>query len=417
MTQPILVTKDMPFCPGCGHGVAVKNLAKALEEAGFRPLDVIIVSDIGCAGLVDPILATHTIHGLHGRAPALALGVSLGLSNPGKKVVAIQGDGGATIGLQHLLEAARRNVDMVLIVLNNLLYGMTGGQMSGLSTQAFKAEKHVDDDTPPFDIVRLAHEAGAAGSARISAPGEFKAYFQEALATPGFSLIEVACLCPSHGVKKLKELAEVIPGDLKLSRQRPPARASYRDTGPLFEKGGPLPAPYSSCIRERLGIVIAGSAGGGVQSVARLVANAGIRSGLHATMKGEYPITVGTGFSLAEVILSRNRIHYTGLEAPDVIVAVTEDGMAKARSRVKPNTALVLDSALRDAAFPDALYGNFHKEAGKQGAALAAAASWLIREGLLEREALLEAARGHQHGEALMEVIEKAAGMVRGLPV
>ncbi|MCB0589170.1 MAG: hypothetical protein KDD06_28030, partial [Phaeodactylibacter sp.] len=67
----------------------------------------------------------------------------------------------------------------------------------------------------------------------------------------------------------------------------------------------------------RLGIVIAGSAGGGVQSTARLIANAGILSGLHATMKGEYPITVGTGFSLAEVILSTKEIHYTGLEVPD----------------------------------------------------------------------------------------------------
>lgn len=402
----------MPFCPGCGHGVAVRNLAKALEEAGYDPLDVIVVSDIGCAGLVDPILSTHTIHGLHGRAPALALGVSLGLSNPKKKVIAIQGDGGATIGLQHLLEAARRNVDMTLIVLNNLLYGMTGGQMSALSTRAFKAEKQIEDDTPPFDIVRLAHEAGAARSSRITAPGDFKAYFMEALATPGFSLIEVACLCPSHGVKKLKDLAAIAPGDLKLARQREPARVEYRETAPLFGEGRPVASPYRSGIKERLGMAIAGSAGGGIQSAARLIANAGILSGLHATMKGEYPITVGAGFSAAEVILSRNEIHYTGLESPDVMVIVTEEGMGKVKGSIRPHTALVLDRQLEvEGAFPNAIYGDFLKEAGKQGAALSAAALWLIQEGALEVGALLEAARKHKHGEALAEVIGKAGSL------
>lgn len=407
MTQPILSTNNMPFCPGCGHGVAIKNLAKALEEAGYSPLDVIVVSDIGCAGLVDPILATHTIHGLHGRAPALALGVSLGLSSPGKKVVAIQGDGGATIGLQHLLEAARRNVDITLIVLNNLLYGMTGGQMSGLSTVEFKAGKQITDDTPPFDIVKLVHEAGAAYSSRITSPGDFKAQFLEALRAPGFSLVEVACLCPSHGVKKLKDLSIVALGDLKLAHEREPGRAVFRPTEPLFAQDKQERPSYRSNIKERLGLLIAGSAGGGIQSAARLIANAGILSGLHVTMKGEYPITVGTGFSAAEVILSRDKIHYTGLEHPDVVVAATEDGLVKARSRIHAHTILVLDSKLKEEAFPNAVYGDFQKEAGKQGAALSAAARWLVQEGVLQVEALLEVARKHKHGEAMVEVLEK----------
>lgn len=411
MTQPILSTREMPFCPGCGHGIAVKNLARALEKAGYDPLDVIVVSDIGCAGLVDPIFATHTIHGLHGRAPALALGVSLGLSDIEKKVVAIQGDGGATIGLQHLLEAARRNVDLTLIVLNNLLYGMTGGQMSGLSTWEFKAGRGIEDDAPPFDIVKLADQAGAAYCCRVTAPGEFQAHLVEALATPGFSLVEIACLCPSYGLKKLRELEAVALGSLKLGRRREPAHVLYRETAPLFEKSEPVTTPYRSGIRARLGLVVAGSAGGGIQSAARLIANAGILSGLHVTLKGEYPITVGTGFSMAEVILSRSEIRYTGLESPDLVVAVTEEGMAKAKGSIKTNTTLVLDSKLKYEALPGAVYGDFQKEAGKQGAALSAAAFWLVREGVLQAEALLEAARRHKHAEALVEVIEKVAGV------
>lgn len=88
----------------------------------------------------------------------------------------------------------------------------------------------------------------------------------------------------------------------------------------------------------RTGVLIAGSAGGGVQSAARMLAGAGILSGLYTTMKSDYPITVGTGYSVAEVILSRDKIHYSGLESPDVIIIVTEDGMLK----VKDGSEMIL---------------------------------------------------------------------------
>lgn len=81
-----------------------------------------------------------------------------------------------------------------------------------------------------------------------------------------------------------------------------------------------------------MGFVLAGSAGGGIQSAAKLLAQVGIMSGLHTTMKGEYPVNVGTGFSVAEVILSREPINYTGLEEPDVIIIVGEEGLQKVKS-------------------------------------------------------------------------------------
>jgi len=191
-----------PFCPGCGHAPSVKYLSKALTECGYNPLDVVMVSDIGCNGLIDPLFNTHTIHGLHGRSPALALGVVLGLENPNKKVVTMQGDGGATIGLQHLMEASRRNVDMTLIVMNNLIYGMTGGQVSGLTTNEFKEEKHIQDDAPPFDVCQLAHQAGAAYVARVNNPKNITEKLVEAFKTPGFSLVEISSLCQPYGDKK-----------------------------------------------------------------------------------------------------------------------------------------------------------------------------------------------------------------------
>ena len=97
MEQAILTKTPMPFCPGCGHAPSVISISKALKELGYSPLDVVMVSDIGCAGLVDPLFNTHTIHGLHGRSSALAFGVTHGLNDPSKKVMVILGDGGATI--------------------------------------------------------------------------------------------------------------------------------------------------------------------------------------------------------------------------------------------------------------------------------------------------------------------------------
>lgn len=407
MSHNILTDKKFPFCPGCGHGVAVKSISKALSGLGYSPLDVILVSDIGCSGLVDPLFATHTIHGLHGRAPSLGLGVSLGLANPKKKVLVIQGDGGVTIGLQHVLEAARRNSNITLVVLNNQLYGMTGGQMSGLSTNDFKSSKHFPDEAPPFDIVQLAHQAGAAFATRVTDPKAFNQKLSEAFSVDGFAIVEVSSMCTSYAFKKLSEFSEVIQESVNLVNERKSDIPEYRQTAPLFDEKEQLPELFESGIKDRMGIVIAGSAGGGVQSAAKLLANAGIMSGLHATMKGEYPITVGTGFSAAEVILSREPIHFTGLENPDVIIAVSEDGLLKVQGRIKEKSQLIFDSSLENDRFEQVDYQKFQKKSGKKGAALRAVFHWMERSEFLEEESLLAAINRHKYAEKLIDIIGK----------
>ena len=132
-----LTSPRFPYCQGCGHHLVARNTVRALESLSLRPLDVVLVTDIGCHGIVDRAFATHTVHGLHGRAAALGAGIAMALP-AGKKVIVYIGDGGATIGLQHLLEAARLNVDMTVVVHNNMLYGMTGGQPSGLTPPGFR---------------------------------------------------------------------------------------------------------------------------------------------------------------------------------------------------------------------------------------------------------------------------------------
>jgi len=112
----MLASTKQPYCPGCGYHLVTAHIAKALEKLGLGPRDVVISSDIGCGGLIDASFSAHTIHGLHGRTVALAMGTALGLDGANKKIIAFQGDGGATIGMQHLLEAARWNVDMTVVV-------------------------------------------------------------------------------------------------------------------------------------------------------------------------------------------------------------------------------------------------------------------------------------------------------------
>ncbi len=405
-SEKILSKVKMPFCPGCGHGVCVRSASKALENLGYGAKDVVMVSDIGCAGLVDPLFATHTIHGLHGRSPALGLGVTLGLNNPNKKVIVVQGDGGATIGLQHILEASRRNVDMTLIVLNNLLYGMTGGQMSGLSTSNFKQFKHSDDNAEPYDIVNLAHSAGAASSVRVNNISNFEDTLKEAIETQGFSLVELSSLCTSHGMKKISELKNYIVEEEKFTNKRPVGVSLRRNTASLFNKVKVLDAQFNSTISETVGIIIAGSAGGGIQSAAKMLAQAGILSGLYATMKGEYPITVGTGFSAAEVILSKKPIQFTGLEKPSVVLAVTEDGWNKVKNRISSNSKVIVDAKINTESNYETK--EFLKEGGKKGAALSAISYWIQKSNVFPIDALLKVVEGSKYEESLKSAIKSA---------
>ena len=401
----ILTDVKMPFCPGCGHTTATRSISKALEELGYSTYDVSIVSDIGCSGLVDPLFATHTIHGLHGRSPALGLGVALGMKNDKKKTIVIQGDGGATIGLQHVMEAARRNVDMTLVIFNNMLFGMTGGQMSGFSTNEFKDYKISSDNADPYDIVKLAHTAGASLAVRVNDMRQFTDVLKEAIETKGFSLVEMSSLCTSYAMKKVSDLQEYTIEEERYTNVRPVGVSLDRKTKPLWDVTKGLETKYTHHIVGRKGILIAGSAGGGVQSSAKLLAQAGIISGLHATMKGEYPITVGTGFSVAEVILSNNTINYTGLQKPDIAIVVSEDGWEKIKNRITPETIIIADDKL-------AIEGEnvtllpFSKVSGKKSAAMTAIAYCMLAHKRISIDSFKDVVSKHKYADILLPAIE-----------
>jgi len=188
------------WCPGCGHGIILNALLHAVDELGLDPSSIVMVSGIGCSARMSGYVDFHSMHTLHGRALAFATGVKL--TRPELKVFVPMGDGdGLAIGGNHFIHSARRNIDMTAILLNNRIYGMTGGQFSPLSGQGIRATtapyKNID---PEFDTVKLAIGAGASFVARSTTfhVKELAAILKKAIQHKGFSLVEVLSQCPTY---------------------------------------------------------------------------------------------------------------------------------------------------------------------------------------------------------------------------
>lgn len=334
MNTSFLIKSDLPFCKGCGHHFIARNTAMALEKMGLQPLDVILVTDIGCHGIIDSAFATHTVHGLHGRSTAIAAGIAMGLEE-NKKIIVFLGDGGVTIGMQHLLEAARLNLDMTVIVHNNMLYGMTGGQNSGLTAAGYRTTTTPDGNPyPNYSICDIMRSAGAPYVARIVAKADFSEQLKEAFSVRGLSFVEILELCPSYGAKfnpgvSVTRMVEQMNIELGVWTQergepfKPTRRSCSRNLLETIEKWN----PKESVAELNYNIILGGSAGGGVQKAAELLAMAAMDAGFHSSKKGSYPVTVGVGFSNAEIKISSKEILYHGITQPDVMLISSQDGL------------------------------------------------------------------------------------------
>ena len=195
------------WCPGCGHGTILNSLLRAIEALGLSKSNIVMTSGIGCSARISGYVDFHSLHTLHGRALAFATGVKL--SKPELTVIVPMGDGDAlAIGGNHFIHAARRNIDITAIVMNNRIYGMTGGQFSPLSGPGKKATTApymtIDNE---FDVVELAKAAGATFVARSTAYHcqEATGYLKQAILHKGFSVVEILSQCPTHYGRKNKE--------------------------------------------------------------------------------------------------------------------------------------------------------------------------------------------------------------------
>jgi len=185
------------MCPGCGHGIALHGLLWAVHELGIDKDKLAIVSGIGCSGRVGAYIDANTFHTTHGRPLAFATG--LALARPDLTVIVITGDGDSlAIGGNHLIHACRRNLDLTCLMLNNEVYGMTGGQVSPTtSPMRFTTTTPLGNTEPAFDACALATAAGAGlvGREVTHHLPMLKDLLKQAISFHGFSFIEILSDC------------------------------------------------------------------------------------------------------------------------------------------------------------------------------------------------------------------------------
>ena len=433
---------QLPYCRGCGHSLVVRQLSRALEQLDLPPRSVVLTTDIGCVGLADSLFPyLHTVHTTHGRSTAFATGMALAdavLQPCDLKPIVMIGDGGAMIGLLHLVHAAQLNVDVTVLIHNNFMFGMTGGQHSALSPLDWvTATTPEGNSTPPLDLLALLRTAHATSLARrFATSADLGTTIARAIHHPGFAAVEIVELCTAYGTRWnqatgasletiLERQGQVI-GELETEKNRPDFRESYRvvteSPRPKSVKPAVPRLATAAKLTGELRLIIAGTAGERVQSAAALLCRAALAAGLYSTQKNDNPVTQGSGFSLSEICLSPKPIEYTGMEQPDVVLAVSRDGWKELEANgtltaCGQETLVVMDSEL-EAAPPRGRIVRLplRREAKPNRAALSAIAAWLEKNSVIPEEAWqavleLEPAERRPEFVAALEIGKRLATM------
>ena len=433
-------TAKLPYCKGCGHSLVVRQLSHALEHLGLPPRSVVLTTDIGCVGLADSLFPyLHTVHTTHGRSTAFATGMALAdaiLEPQGLKPIVMIGDGGAMIGLLHLVHAAQLNVDITVLVHNNFMFGMTGGQHSALSPLNWVTATTPDgNSTPPLDLLSLLRTAHATFLARqLATSQELASTIADAIDFPGFSVVEIVELCTAYGTRwnpvNCASLQEIIRrqgytlGVVETEMERPTFRELYRheidSPRPRRAKPAVSRTKVQAKLEHEIRLVVAGTAGERVQSSAALLCRVALAAGLYSSQKNDNLSTQGSGFSLSEICLSPKPIEYTGIESPDVILVVSEDGWKELAANgtlpaCREETLLLMDSEIE--AIPErgrVIRLPLRREANPKRAALSAIAAWLGKNPSLPVEAweavlALEPAERRAESAAALEIGRRLA--------
>ena len=185
------------WCPGCGIGIMLGALIRAIDHRGYQKDEIVLVSGIGCTGRLPVYVDFNTLHTTHGRALTFATGIKL--AKPRLKVIVVMGDGDAVaIGGNHFIHAARRNTDLTAIILNNSVYGMTGGQYSPTTPYGMKTATSVYSNVEhSFSISELAVTAGAVfvGRGTVYHAKLLESLMEKAFQKVGFSVVETISHC------------------------------------------------------------------------------------------------------------------------------------------------------------------------------------------------------------------------------
>lgn len=197
-----LRTQRMPhiWCAGCGNGIVLKAMLRAIDRLGLNKNEIVMVSGIGCSSRTPGYVDFNTVHTTHGRALAFATGIKL--AKPELTVIVVSGDGDATaIGGNHFIHTARRNIDLTMIIFNNYIYGMTGGQYSPTTPLGkWGSTAPYGNLENAFDICGLAAAAGASYVARgtVYHAVQLDKLIESAIRKKGFSVVEALTPCPTY---------------------------------------------------------------------------------------------------------------------------------------------------------------------------------------------------------------------------
>lgn len=383
VSNTYLRTAEFPsiWCPGCGHGIISQAAIRAIEQLGWNKDDVYAVSGIGCSARTPAYMDFNSIQTTHGRALTFATGMKM--FRPEKKVILFLGDGDcASIGGNHLIHAARRNIDLTVIVMNNYIYGMTGGQCSPTTPHSCRTSTttygNIDRELKICDVAMAAGATYVARSTAYHAP-QLPALIKQGIANKGFSLIEVISPCPTgFGARnhyriatemydKLRDMSvpvekagsmskdelkdKIITGVLKNEPE-----AEYIDkyeemvrgiqaSGESFElEGIEVAAATENKPIERYECCLSGFGGQGLILAGIILSAAMIRQNKYAIHNQSYGPEARGGASRSDVIISDNNISYPEVTNPDFLLAMTQDSFNKFAKTVKKGGTILCDS-------------------------------------------------------------------------
>lgn len=246
-----LRTDKMPtlWCWGCGDGVILKAIIRAIDRVGWSMDDVCVVSGIGCSGRMSSYIDCNTVHTTHGRAIAYATGIKL--ANPGKHVIVVTGDGdGLAIGGNHTIHGCRRNIDLNHILVNNFIYGLTNSQTSPTTPRGFwTVTAQYGNVDPSFDAAKLAIAAGATfvGRESVTNPEKIERLLARGFEHDGYSFFDIFSNCHvnlgrknkmSEAVQMLKWLDSRTVSKAKFDALSEDERAGLFPLGVLHEDNG-----------------------------------------------------------------------------------------------------------------------------------------------------------------------------------
>ncbi len=232
------------WCWGCGDGVILKAVIRAIDKMGWDQNDVCVVSGIGCSGRFSSYLDFNTVHTTHGRTVAYATGIKL--ANPDKHVICVAGDGDAlAIGGNHTIHGCRRNIDIHMIVINNFIYGLTNSQTSPTTPRGmWTVSQKAGNIDPTFDACNLADAAGASFVARESVidPKKLERSLVKGFSHKGFSFMEVLSNCHinlgrknkmASAVENLDWIDSITMGKMKFDKLDDGEKINFLPTGVL----------------------------------------------------------------------------------------------------------------------------------------------------------------------------------------